>query len=38
MVAYTSAYPVTKGVDLAVVLLVVVCVLAALYVLDWMRN
>ena len=38
MIAKLSAYPIDRGVDLAIVLLVVVCLLAALYVLEWVRN
>ena len=38
MIAKLSAYPDSTGTDLALVFLVVVCVLAALFVLDWMRN
>jgi hypothetical protein len=38
MFAFSSAYPVDKGIDFALVLLVAVCVVAALSVLEWLRN
>lgn len=38
MFAFSSAYPVDKGIDLAMVFLVIVCVAAALYVVDWVRD
>jgi hypothetical protein len=38
MIAFSSAYPVDRGIDLAIVLLVVVCLLAAWYAFDWVRR
>jgi hypothetical protein len=38
MIAYSSAYPVDRGIDLALVLLVACCVLTVLFVVDWVRS
>lgn len=38
MIAFASVYPDATGPDLALVFLAVVCVVAAVFVVDWMRN
>lgn len=38
MIAKAHIYPEASGTDLTIVFLVVVCVLAALFVMDWIRS
>ncbi len=38
MFAFASAYPVDRGIDFALVFLVAVCVVAALFAVEWIRN
>jgi hypothetical protein len=38
MLAKASIYPDAPVADMAIVFLVVACVLAALFVMDWVRN
>lgn len=38
MYAFSSAYPPDQGIDLALVFFAVVCILAVLYAVDWVRN
>lgn len=38
MLAYSSAYPPDHGIDVAIAFLVIVVVLAAMYVVSWLRS
>jgi hypothetical protein len=36
--AFSSAFPPDRGIDVAIVLLILVCIVAIVYALDWAQN